>query len=399
MQPIHVLGTDFKFRASIKSYISMIFKKSWHGIGSFEFIVHRDTPGVNEIKKDVLIALSPNKVGIVKHREIQLDEKGKETENWLFKGWTLKGLALQRITMPPYNTAYDNKSGNAETVMKHYIERNLVNPTDPKRKIPNLEIASNRNRGNHISWQSRLKTVSDELEEISIATGLGWDIKLDIENRRFVFDVFEGLDKSINQSDRSPVYFSPEFGNIKTQSFTDSDFNLRNVGYVGGQGEGIDRKIIEIGSAEGLNRYETFIDARNIGGEDENGNPLPPEEELKLLTERGQQKLSEMENELFLEAEIMYPITRTTYEEVDTERKKKTKLLGPFVYERDYFLGDLVTIMNRDWGVLVDKRITEVTEIYESGGFKLEVTFGQQRPTIFSKIKDEFKQYEGLLKQ
>ncbi|MEF7566303.1 hypothetical protein V4V35_25260, partial [Bacillus infantis] len=65
---------------------------------------------------------------------------------------------------------------------------------------------------------------------------------------------------------------------------------------------------------------------------------------------------------------------------------------SPFVYERDYDLGDIVTIQNVDWGVTLDARITEVKEIYENSGFSIEATFGNNRPTLIQKIKQELKQ-------
>ncbi|MGJ9385523.1 Gp37-like protein [Salipaludibacillus sp. CF4.18] len=81
------------------------------------------------------------------------------------------------------------------------------------------------------------------------------------------------------------------------------------------------------------------------------------------------------------------------------KQTKKTEMVGPFVYEKDYNLGDITTQMNREWGVIVDQRITEFTEVYEASGFGLEVIFGQKRPTLITKIKDEFKQYENELKR
>ena len=38
---------------------------------------------------------------------------------------------------------------------------------------------------------------------------------------------------------------------------------------------------------------------------------------------------------------------------------------GSFEYEKDWDLGDIVTVQNNAWGIAMDARITEVTEIYE----------------------------------
>ncbi|GAA0429279.1 hypothetical protein GCM10008934_18620 [Virgibacillus salarius] len=103
--------------------------------------------------------------------------------------------------------------------MKHYISRHLVNPDDPKRKISNLVIAPDQKRGQHITWQSRFKNIAEELQDISLATELGWDITLDLENRQYVFDVVEGVNKTTDQDEVPPILFSPEFDGQKSNFY------------------------------------------------------------------------------------------------------------------------------------------------------------------------------------
>jgi len=38
-------------------------------------------------------------------------------------------------------------------------------------------------------------------------------------------------------------------------------------------------------------------------------------------------------------------------------------------------------------GVTIDTRITEVEEVYEESGFSLNITFGNNIPTLINKIK------------
>ncbi|WP_281168138.1 Gp37-like protein [Desulfoscipio gibsoniae] len=54
---------------------------------------------------------------------------------------------------------------------------------------------------------------------------------------------------------------------------------------------------------------------------------------------------------------------------------------GFFQYEVDWDSGDLVTVQNKAWNLTMDTRITEVEETYETGGFKLNVTFGHTLPS------------------
>lgn len=397
MKPIRVFTSSFELVAEIDNYEYLTFSRRWHTVGEFELRINRYKKDTDKLVKNniILIGNQNHKVFIIKHREIGLDEKGKQSEQWVIKGYSLQGILNQRITVPPSTTAYDNKSGRAETVMKHYVNNHVINPVDASRKIDQVSMNVDVGRGSSVSWQSRYKNLAEELAEISLVTGLGWLVYLDYKQRKWVFDVVEGRDLTANNGNNPPVIFSPDFDSIKNQSFADSDFNYKNYGYVGGQGEGAERYIVTIGNSTGLDRIETFIDARDI-------------EDNSQLPIRGQQKMKEFETELYLEAEILTPIKRIEYEhehhflsryQTVNKSTRKEVLYGSFIYEEDYDLGDIVTIQNRRWGVTRDARITQLKEIYEPNGFKLEAVFGQSRPTLISKIKQQLSQLEAEVKR
>lgn len=392
-KPIRILSSSMDILAEIDNYESMFFIRRWSTIGEIELRMNRYKKDADKLQKGnlILIGNDLNKVFVIKHREIELDENGKITENWLIKGLALKSVIAQRITVPPSHTGYDNKQGNAETVMKHYVDRNIINPVDVKRKIPQLVLAPNLNRGQSVSWSSRYKNLAEEMTDISLATGLGWDVSLDIHNKKWVFDVVEGRNLIANQSINPPVIFSPQFESLKSLHYTESEMNYKNIAYVAGQGEGVDRRVIELGIDTGLNRHEVFIDARDVSEEDDvevtdgEGNtttekvPRPEKEIIKDLTDRGNQQLDQLSQEHYLEGQILTN--------------------SPFVYQKDYDLGDNVTIQNKEWNITMDARITEIKEIYEESGFNIEGTFGNDIPTLIKKIKQEFAQISGEVRR
>lgn len=395
------------------SYQSLQFKLSHHGIGDFELHINRYMHGAEHFKKGNIIALNKqgNKVGIIISKEIALDENGKATENYKITGETMDGVLNRRTTVPPVHTSHDRKSGNAETVMKHYIDKHFVNPANESREIDILEIAPNQNRGSQIEWESRYKNVGEEIEKISLETGLGWGVFVNFNTKKLIFDCFESKDLTQgNPQGYSPVFFSPEFETIKSQTFIDSDAEYKNVGYIGGQGEGVERKVIELGSASGWERIETFVDARDVGTEDEElEEELTGEEIEEMLIDRGKKKMKEMETLFSLEAEILTPVTRKSYEythegylhpaQPTGKYKPKQQQITPFQYEKDFNLGDKVQIVNKSWGLTMDTPIVEILEIHESGGFRLEATFGETRPTLTSKIKNEIDDIRSIERQ
>ena len=385
--PIRIYNRFLDLKSEIDAYQSLQYGRSYHSVADFELHVNRYMHEAQKINKGDIIALDKqaNKAGIILTKEIVLDEKGRESENFKLTGYTLDGLMSRRITVPPSHTGYDRKSGNAETIMKHYVYNHFINPANRARIMPHLEIAPNYNRGDYIEWESRLKNVAEELENISIKSGLGWGIFANFKTKKLIFDVIEAKDLTQdNPFGNNPVFFSPEFETIKSQSFIDSDNDLKTVGYVGGQGEGVERKIVTIGNKTGWDRIEIFIDARDIGTEDEESEEELTDEEIEQrLIERGQSKMSEMENIRSLEAEILTPV----------------KDITPFQYEKDFDLGDIVQVVNKSWGLEMTAPITEFKEIYEPGGFRLEATFGRSVPLFTDKIKREFDELKGVEKQ
>lgn len=364
---------DFQLINEINLYSSLQITRSWHGIGSIELRINRYLPGANELIKGRLIFPHNklNKGYEIRHREIELNENGKASENWIIRASPLKSWMGQYLTVPPSTTGYDNKQSNAESVMLHYVTNNLITPVDVNRIMSDLALSTNQNRGMTVSWQSRYKNLAEELAEISLISGLGWNVDINTMTKRFVFKVLEGKNLTVNQSILPPVIFSPDFNTLAQLSYTESDLNYRNVAIVAGQGEGVERRIVEVGNATGRNRYELFVDARDVAEVTEDEPPVPRLEAdiINDLTIRGQQKLTEYQQEVYLEGQAL-----------------QTKNLQ---YERDYDLGDTVTLQNREWGITVDARITEVKEIYEPSGKKIELTFDNNRPTLISKIKQE----------
>lgn len=373
MIPVRILDDNLNLLTEIDDYESFQFIRRWHSIGEFELHINRNKQNTRYLQKNnfILLGSDLNKIGIIKYRNIPLDENGKISEQMVIKGFAAKGILGQRITYPPTGQAYDSITSNIESIMRHYVDANVVDTVDASRKISLVTMATNQGRGGNFSFQSRLKNLADELEALSLYSGLGWDLVMDSVTKKLVFDVYQGRNLTAGQSTLPPVIFSPYFDSIKAMQFTDSDLNYRNVGYIGGQGDGDARDIITIGTSTGLNRLETFIDARDVA---DSGTPLK---------DRGLQKMAELDTELFLDGQIL-PYSR-------------------FVYEQDWDLGDIVTIQNKDWNLTADERITEVKETYEfsqgSPNFIVDATFGKAKPTLYSKLKQRFSQLDNELRR
>ncbi len=245
--PIRVFNTDLELLGEVDDYLQASFTRRWHSPGEFEIFINSYSPSAQLLRKNNIIMFGDDvsRTGIIKHREIGLTQEGKTSENWVIQGVSLGGITKQRITIPESGQAYLSFSGAIETIMKGLVDKNLISvPTI--RKIAILDLEEDSLRGESISYQSRYKNLAEDLEALSVLSGLGWEIVPDFSTKRLTFKVSVGVNRVYGQTTNPPVIFSPEFDAIKEQRFRDSDLGLKNSIYVGGQGEGADRIIYNL---------------------------------------------------------------------------------------------------------------------------------------------------------
>jgi len=352
---IRVISPQFELLGEIDDYESLQFTRRFYKVGEFELHVNMDKNNTDKLQKNNLIILGScfNKVGIIMYRENLPDENGND--ELIIKGPTLKGVMSRRLIVPSISgDGYDSESGSIETILKAFVNNNVVNPTNIDRKIPQVIIATDQNRGNQDAWRGRFEILSDKLDEIGEYAQVGWDVILDTINNKWIFDVIVGRNLSVNQDTLPPVIFSTGFDNIKNQHLIQSLLSTANLGYAGGSGDDINRLIQQVGSSTGLERIETFLDCSQVA-------------DINELLTLGAQKLDVLKEIKAFEFQFIPDNT--------------------FIYEKDYDLGDTVTAQSKKWGVTMDAQIIEVKEIYEIGGNTLQAIFGTNIPTILDKLK------------
>ena len=281
---ITVIDRNFALQAQIDTYTSLLLNRKWQGVGDWQLVLPAAANGADKLVKDNIILL-----GADGHRSGYIEAvKAVEGDNGVMltvTGKTLQGLAEQRITLPDndkYNYGYDNvpplvsnkinpSPVSAETILKTYADRHMVNPLDPKRKIPDLILADDLNRGKETVWSSRLEALSDVLQDVCEYCDVGWEIYVDLHRKKLVFDIVEGVDRSYGQSENSRVIFSRGFDNILSCTYTDDISGYKNLAYAGGAGEGADRTILKVlqddieTEPEGWERREIFLDCGALG--------------------------------------------------------------------------------------------------------------------------------------
>nr|WP_205610230.1 siphovirus ReqiPepy6 Gp37-like family protein [Clostridium sporogenes] len=348
------MDKDINLLGIIDSYESFTITRRFYSYGEFELKVSANKPHVDKLIKNNLILLEKdyNKVCIILHREFNYQNGIKDSDTLLIKGITLQGLAKRKRIVPTVDMDFDSCEGSQETIMKYFINKNCINPIDSKRKIDNLILAEDKKRGVNDRWRSSYENLADKLKTIGEYSKLGWNITLDHRNKKFIFDVTQGRDLTVNQTVNPPVIFRSDFNNISTRHYIESIVNSSNVVYTGTK-ENKDKIVLQLGEATGFERIETFVDCNS--------------NDIKDIKQIGNTRLQELKE------------IKTFELEVNPNRN--------FYYEKDYDLGDIVTIQDRKLKVTMDSQITEIQEQYGKEGLKLKITFGSSIPTLLTTIK------------
>lgn len=352
---VRILDTEFNLLGEIDNYESLQLTRRFYRAGEFEMHIQLGKQHADQLQHDRVLCINnqPHKAGIIMHREIVQDDKGIET--LVVRGPTLGGVLDRRVTV---TESYDRAKDAAETVMKHYVNNHLVKGTYATgiyadRHIPFFVCAPDQQRGKYTPWQTRYEQLDQVIQAIAEWCDIGWLVRLDFAARKWVFDVVEGRNLTTSQRALPPVIFSHEYDNIQSQQYVDSYLQYKNVGYAGGKGEDEDRVMQMVGGGTGLARREVFLDCSSA-------------EDAIELAEMGEQKLADLKHIQTYNGMVLNT--------------------NSFQYEKDWDLGDIVTLQNARWGLTMDARITEVKEIYEPAS-KIEIVLGNEIPTITSFVK------------
>lgn len=213
----------------ISQVLSYRYKRYWQEVGDFTLVIPAEAPCAGEIEPDMLLFIDGDWLIVtgVKRQDKELTVTGADLKGYLAARITLYGAAQDAGAQ-----GYDVVQGTTEYVLKHYIDNNLVNPADVKRRIPGMAIAPNQGRGlAQDTYMARMENLAELAGAVCKNGKLGYDIAVDQAASRFVFDVLAPVDKSEGQNKLDRVVFSLERGNVLGLTRETSAANYKNAFY------------------------------------------------------------------------------------------------------------------------------------------------------------------------
>ncbi len=353
MNNIYVLTPDFKLEGIIDEYVSIIWRPSYSEIGDFEIYLGLTDKAIKLLRENRYVVRSSDisvENGVTTYEKVMLIKNIQvitDVENGDFlcvTGRELKFLLHQRIVW-----SQTTLTGTAEDAIRRLVDENAITPTDSNRVIPNLVLGVSAGLTDTVNKQVTGEYLDTAITEICIAYNYGWDVF--ITNNKLVLIVYAGLDRSYGQTERPYVVFSDDFENLYNTDYQLITEEYANTTLVGGEGEGLERVYTTVGNENaGLNRFETFTDARDVSSNKGSEDEIDAETYLKLLVERGREELASLSYTEGFSGEVLSDVA--------------------FKYGEDYFMGDIVTVINK-YGMQKNVRVLSAIESEDESGAKL----------------------------
>lgn len=366
---IYVLSSDLVPLGLIDKFTGLIWTERFSSPGSFELWCELTPDTLEFIKEDNFIWIGGKKIGLIEYKELVKDEAGKKL---LHAQGRLSECLLNFRTIYPQLTY----TGDIIGLVVKLLNDNLCFPSDPNRSIPILALGEYPDDiGVEVSYQKLGGLLGDEVSALCETYNLGYSVEYTPEEAQLQLKILTSLNRSISQESLDPVILSSELSDLVDSSYSYNKSELCNFAYVGGKEPSEDseptesRKFQTVGDSIGLQRRELFIDAKDLQSEDSEGNVIPEAEYLLMLKERGLSELS-------------------SYPEIQTYQATLRTFGTPtYEFNQDFFLGDRVTLQDKELGLELDIQITEVTQTWDESGYSMDLVFGYQQLTLQQKIK------------
>lgn len=369
---VEVRNNETELISIIDAFQSVIWHSIYFGVGDFEVYTEATPEAVETLVKGNYITRPDDiEIGIIENVNIVNDIQGGKMIS--ATGRFSKSILDRRLI---YNlSGNSNKAtvlrGNVEEKARQLVYDNAIDcPFNSKRNIAILELgelagiparivnAKGYATQKQVSYQNLLEYSDSFLEEYGLAS----IVVLNPDRKKLLYVVYNGIDRSANNTDgNTPIVFSQEFDNLISSEYSYITTAEKNAALIGGAGEGVARFYSTIeGEETDLDRREMFIDASGINrtytDENEVEQTYTDEDYTEMIQAKGAQDIAPLKA-------------------VESFAGVIDIVNGNWIYNRDFALGDIVTVQDNSIGKYINVRITEITEVQDENGYTVEAAY------------------------
>lgn len=264
---IRIYDKNFKLVWLLDTYESLIWTIRYQECGDFEIMTKPTESILTYITPGCYLQIKESdRTMVVENMKISNDYDNGD--RLLISGRSLESILDRRVVWK--DATFKNTSIN--NVIKSLITNNFTNPpsTQPSaRKVSNfLYVESPLTKAStKMSANYRGNNIYDVVIDILKANKLG--MKLLLEDKKFKLYLYEGEDRTRDQSSNQFVLFSPGFDNLLNSNYSKNFEPYKTTALIGGEDpdKGKSREYISYNLSSaitGIDRREMYVDGSGI---------------------------------------------------------------------------------------------------------------------------------------
>ena len=343
------------------SFSSLLWDIEYYQCGSFEVYIAANPENLAIFQTGRIVGRDDDSLHFGIIESMQIDTDAENGDYLTVKGRFLMSLLERRIINPTLSITADTAYSD---IVRNAVTLNAIQQDN--RRIPGLSLGTvsgscwEQTATLQVSYTNLMEWMYTICEKLGGTANIRL-VKSSGEQYRMVFDLSEGADRSIMQEDNPHIIFSDAYSNLLSFSYAEDSSVQKNFAYIFGQGKGDERKRTTYCDGDEptyLDRYEVYVDADDISETEQvEGEtiPIPEEKYLELLRTRGSERL----------------VLPKTASESDIAAHNTQ-----YVYNRDYYVGDYVTVEHKRFGMLQARiQLVGMIEAFDQNGRSLTPTF------------------------
>ena len=189
-------------------------------------------------------------------------------EVWTVTAWDHAHYAKRRLIVPAAGQMYDTRTDNADDVAKDYVYYHCGAGAAAARQLSDLTVEADENAAASLTANGRYQSVYDMLLKLHDQGAFDWRFTPVASGCTFETGYPQyGLDRTKGNGVNAECVFVADRRNFYKMGYEFDAADHANYVYVGGQGEGADRAIVERSTAGDITTYgrcEDFADARHL---------------------------------------------------------------------------------------------------------------------------------------
>lgn len=229
---LFVLDKDFVQVGLIDEYESFIWTDRYNEPGDFEIYTSPFSKAYQFLKEDYYL-IRPDSEHVMIIEEIEITTDSDNGPHLKVTGRSLESILSRRIVWG--QKSFEDKT--VKEIIETLLNENIISPAETNRQIPNftyhaVDIPDVTNQV--LSLQYTGDSLDRIISDICSSYGIGYKVTLN-SNNQFVFELYQGLNRTYAQTNNPYVLFSPRFDNIINSDYLQSQKSLRNVALVLGE--------------------------------------------------------------------------------------------------------------------------------------------------------------------